>query len=64
MMGGGRWGVVAVVSWSFEPVQSLVRDPRDRGVSLRARTPDSESPLVSLQRPPLSSVEVADETDP
>ena len=31
------------VYWSFEPVQSLVRDPRDRGVSLRARTPESES---------------------
>ena len=45
--------MVAACTWSFEPVQSLVREPRDRGVSLRARTPESESSLVSLRGPEL-----------
>src|SRR3546814_10441600 len=50
MAGGGRRVVVVVVSWCFEPVVSLVRNPRNWGVSLRARTTDSDSLLVPLRR--------------
>src|SRR3546814_1630530 len=50
MVVGGRLGVVVVVSWCFEPVVSLVRNPRNWGVSLRARTTDSDSLLVPLRR--------------
>src|SRR3546814_3506732 len=48
--GGGRRGLVVVVSLCFEPVVSLVRNPRNWGVSLRARTTDSDSLLVPLRR--------------
>src|SRR3546814_18142951 len=48
--GGGRRGLVVVVSLCFEPVVSLVRNPRNWGVSLRARTTDADSLLVPLRR--------------